>query len=44
MTEKNNSTCCSGAACCGSTEEVKADRNKITIDFLYLDLSVCTRV
>ena len=44
MTEKNNSACCSGAACCcGNTEEVTAEKNKITIDFLYLDLSVCTR-
>lgn len=44
MTEKNITTCCSGeTCCCGNIEDVKADRKKITIDFLYLDLSVCTR-
>jgi len=44
MTEKNSSGCCSGSAgCCGNTEEVKIDRKKIKIDFLFLDLSVCTR-
>jgi len=44
MAEKNSSGCCSGSAgCCGNTEAVKTDRKKITIDFLFLDLSVCTR-
>ena len=44
MAKKNDLACCSGAACCGGNkEEVTTDRNKITIDFLYLDLSVCTR-
>jgi len=44
MTDKNNSGCCSGTAgCCGNAEEIKTDKKAITIDFLYLDLSVCTR-
>ncbi|MBI4858203.1 MAG: DUF2703 domain-containing protein [Acetobacterium woodii] len=44
MTNESNSGCCSGTTgCCGSVEEIKIIRNKITIDFLYLDLSVCTR-
>ena len=44
MIKKGNSGCCSGATgCCGNAEETKIDKNKITIDFLYLDLSVCTR-
>ena len=44
MNENSNRGCCSGEAnCCGSTEEIRAGRRQITIDFLYLDLSVCTR-
>ena len=44
MTNKSNSGCCSGmTGCCGNAEEVKIDKNIITIDFLFLDLSVCTR-
>jgi hypothetical protein len=40
----NGSSCCSGSAgCCSGKEEVKVERKKITIDFLFLDLSVCTR-
>lgn len=43
---ENSSQCCSGSSgCCSNNEEVKVkvDRKKITIDFLFLDLSVCTR-
>lgn len=46
---ENNSGCCSGApGCCGSipdyaTKEVNANKKQIIIDFLFLDLSVCTR-
>ncbi|WP_019229881.1 DUF2703 domain-containing protein [Sedimentibacter sp. B4] len=41
---KKKSSCCSGSTgCCSSKEEVKSERKKITIDFLFLDLSVCTR-
>lgn len=37
-------SCCSDSAgCCSEKEEVKTERKKITIDFLFLDLSVCTR-
>jgi len=43
--EKNDLAYCTGTSCCGGNkEEVTAtDRKKITIDFLFLDLSVCTR-
>ncbi len=41
---KKKSSCCSGSAgCCSNKGEVKTERKKITIDFLFLDLSVCTR-
>lgn len=49
MTQNNNSVCCSGTSgCCGVIsnnigKEIKMNDKKITIDFLYLDLSVCTR-
>ena len=44
MTNKSNSGCFSGTTgCCGNAEEIKIEKNKIIIDFLYLDLSVCTR-
>lgn len=44
MEEKNISGCCSGASgCCENAEEIKIIRNQIVIDFLYLDLNVCTR-
>jgi len=40
----NNSGCCScNQGCCGSTQESEAEKKHIVIDFLYLDLSVCTR-
>ena len=39
-----SSGCCSGSTgCCGNKEEVKLERKQIVIDFLFLDLSVCTR-
>lgn len=41
---KSSSECCSGSTgCCGNTENTKFERKQIIIDFLYLDLSVCTR-
>lgn len=44
MIDKNNSGCCSCApGCCGSITEIAVEKRKIVIDFLYLDLSVCTR-
>lgn len=44
MEEKNMTGCCSGSSeCCGNTDEIKLIRNQIVIDFLYLDLNVCTR-
>ncbi|MGD9569143.1 MAG: DUF2703 domain-containing protein [Sedimentibacter sp.] len=42
--EENDTSCYSGSAgCCGSKEETKVERKQIVIDFLFLDLSVCTR-
>lgn len=44
MEEKNMTGCCSGSSeCCGNMDEIKLIRNQIVIDFLYLDLNVCTR-
>ena len=41
---KRRESCCScGPACCGSAPEPRSDKKSIVIDFLYLDLSVCTR-
>ncbi|KUG03960.1 ferredoxin [hydrocarbon metagenome] len=40
----DNSGCCSGGpGCCGSIADIAIDKRKIVIDFLFLDLSVCTR-
>lgn len=40
----NKSGCGCAPGCCGSEQEAKPDEKKqITIDFLYLDLSTCTR-
>lgn len=49
MTQNDNLGCCSGTSgCCGVIsdnvgKEIKINNKQITIDFLYLDLSVCTR-
>ncbi|MPM13134.1 hypothetical protein SDC9_59489 [bioreactor metagenome] len=46
VSENSSSSCCSGSSgCCSNKEEVKVkvERKKITLDFLFLDLSVCTR-
>ncbi|WP_202943741.1 DUF2703 domain-containing protein [Heliomicrobium modesticaldum] len=44
INKNNNSDCCScNPGCCGSTQDSKVDKRRIVIDFLYLDLSVCTR-
>ena len=44
VNENSSSACCSGSTgCCSGKKEVKVERKKIIIDFLYLDLSVCTR-
>lgn len=40
MMKKSDTSCCScGSGCCGQGQE----KRQIIIDFLYLDLSVCTR-
>ena len=42
--KNNNSGCCSCTPqCCGSISDNTAKKRQIKIDFLYLDLSVCTR-
>jgi len=42
--KKEKSSCCSGVAgCCSSKEESVVESKTITIDFLFLDLNVCTR-
>ena len=42
--QSNNSQDCScGPNCCGDQPSVKIEKKPIVIDFLYLDLSVCTR-
>lgn len=45
MSDKNiNSNCCScNSGCCGSIQDNRVNKRCIRIDFLYLDLSVCTR-
>jgi len=39
-----NSSCCSDTSgCCGGKPIKMVDKKRLAIDFLYLDLSVCTR-
>lgn len=41
--KNTNSECCSGSSCCcGNTATVQRSKKSVVIDFLYLDLSVCT--
>ena len=41
--EKTNCGCCScGSGCCGGEENAEMNKRRVVIDFLYLDLSVCT--
>ena len=40
---KETSCCSCGTGCCGSTNDVKFTKKSITIDFLYLDVTVCER-
>jgi len=35
--------CSCGPGCCGPAPESRSTKKRVTIDFLYLDLSVCTR-
>ncbi|RCX14361.1 uncharacterized protein DUF2703 [Anaerobacterium chartisolvens] len=37
------SGCFCGPGCCDTPKEMKAEKKQIIIDFLFLDLSVCTR-
>lgn len=40
----NDSGCCScGSGCCDAPKDVVLEKKFITIDFLFLDVSVCTR-
>ncbi len=44
-TQANGAGGCScGPGCCDATKDTNAEKRLIVIDFLYLDLSVCTRV
>jgi len=44
LEEKNITGCCSGSSdCCVDINEINIIRNQIVVDFLYLDLNVCTR-
>jgi hypothetical protein len=44
VTKKTEAGCCSGSTdCCGSQAEIEVNKKQIVIDFLFLDLSVCTR-
>ena len=44
MVDQNNAGCCSASpGCCGSIPIKLAEEKRLVIDFLYLDLSVCTR-
>lgn len=48
MTDKNADNCCAGASDCCSPGGIGQIinlpiRRKMTVDFLFLDLSVCTR-
>ncbi len=40
---KNMCDCSCSPGCCGSVQESQGDKRRIIIDFLYLDLSICTR-
>jgi len=43
-TQMNKTSDCScGPGCCDASTDMKAKNKRIIIDFLYLDLSVCTR-
>jgi len=41
--ESKENGCGCDAGCCGSNEKSTTNKRCINIDFLYLDLSVCTR-
>lgn len=42
--DSKGTNCCSGnSGCCGTKPEDQAVKRQITIDFMYIDLSVCTR-
>lgn len=43
MVKMNVSGCGCGPSCCNNQQAEPAKRKQITIDFLYLDLSTCTR-
>ena len=43
MGDKNSKRCICAAGCCGDMGNLGVEKRKITIDFLYLDLSVCER-
>lgn len=43
MTSAGSSCCSCGPGCCDVPKDTDVEQRRIVIDFLYLDLSVCTR-
>ena len=45
MADKNNGSlgCCCSPGCCDTSQDIQQKKKRIVIDFLYLDLAVCTR-
>lgn len=43
VTSAGSSCCSCGPGCCDAPKEIGMKKRRIVIDFLYLDLSVCTR-
>lgn len=42
MSDASSSCCNSGSSCCSPKIEIKSRKRQMVIDFLYLDLSVCS--
>lgn len=43
MKVNNSGGCDCGPGCCATPKEVKIEKKRIVIDFLFLDVTVCTR-
>ena len=42
QSKPGESTCCCGAGCCGEPAVAESGKRQVVIDFLYLELEVCT--
>ena len=42
QSKPGESACCCGAGCCGEPAGAETGKRQVVIDFLYLDLEVCT--